>query len=224
MSIANWPATERPREKLLSRGARNLSDAELLALLLRTGCRGHSALDIARALLETFGNLSGLLHAPYSEFAAVAGMGAAKYTTLQAVLEISRRAMLESIKRSSPLTSPQQTHQYLRCLLAGEQREVFWALLLDSQHQVIASEAVAYGTIDSASIYPREVLKTCLAHNAAAVIFAHNHPSGSLTPSAADKHITQKLQQALQTVDIRLLDHIIIGHNRSVSMAELGLI
>lgn len=143
---------------------------------------------------------------------------------LQAIQEISRRSMLEALQRSSALTSPEKTRGYLKNILAHQPREIFWALFLDSQHQVIASEALAHGTIDSASIYPREVLKASLSHNAAALIFAHNHPSGSLTPSQADQDITRKLQEVLAMVDIRVLDHIIVGGNRTVSMAELGLI
>ncbi|MBT8148521.1 MAG: DNA repair protein RadC, partial [Gammaproteobacteria bacterium] len=155
---------------------------------------------------------------------AMHGLGDAKFEMLQAIQEIYRRSMLESLQRSSALTSPDKTRSYLKQVLGHQQREIFWALFLDSQHQVIASEALAQGTIDSASIYPREVLKASLAHNAAALIFAHNHPSGSITPSEADKAITRRLQQALATVDIRVLDHIIVGGNRAVSMAELGLI
>ena len=224
MSIATWPTTERPREKLIARGPHSLSDAELLAIFLRTGSRERSAIEIARALLDQFGGLSALLNAPRVEFVALHGLGDAKYAMLQAIQEISRRSMLEALQRSSALTSPDQTRAYLKNILGHQQREIFWALFLDSQHQVIASEALAHGTIDSASIYPREVLKASLSHNAAALIFAHNHPSGSLIPSEADKSITRRLQQALATVDIRVLDHIIVGGNRTVSMAELGLL
>lgn len=224
MSIAAWPTTERPRDKLIERGAHSLSDAELVAIFLRTGSHRHSAIEIARQLLVEFGGLAALLNAPRDEFIALHGLGDAKYAMLQAIQEMSRRSMLEALQRSSALTSPDKTRAYLKQILAHQQREIFWALFLDSQHQVIASEALAHGTIDSASIYPREVLKASLAHNAAALIFAHNHPSGSLTPSEADKAITRRLQQALATVDIRVLDHIIVGGNRAVSMAELGLI
>ncbi|NNL56358.1 MAG: DNA repair protein RadC [Pseudomonadales bacterium] len=224
MSIAAWPTTERPREKLIARGPNSLSDAELLAIFLRTGSARQSALEIARHTLAQFGSLNALLNAPREQFTALHGLGDAKFAMLQAIQEISRRSMLESLQRSSALTSPDKTRSYLKQVLGHQQREIFWALFLDSQHQVIASEALAQGTIDSASIYPREVLKASLAHNAAALIFAHNHPSGSITPSEADKAITRRLQQALATVDIRVLDHIIVGGNRAVSMAELGLI
>ncbi|MDG1664092.1 MAG: DNA repair protein RadC [Pseudomonadales bacterium] len=224
MSIAAWPTTERPREKLIARGPQALSDAELLAIFLRTGSPRHSAIEIAGQLLTQFGGLAPLLHASRRDFVSLHGLGDAKYAMLQAIQEISRRSMLEALQRSSALTSPEKTRGYLKNILAHQPREIFWALFLDSQHQVIASEALAYGTIDSASIYPREVLKASLSHNAAALIFAHNHPSGSLTPSKADQDITRRLQEVLAMVDIRVLDHIIIGGNRTVSMAELGLI
>lgn len=224
MSIASWPTTERPREKLIARGPQALSDAELLAIFLRTGSPKHSAIEIAGQLLTQFGGLAPLLHASRSDFVSLHGLGDAKYAMLQAIQEISRRSMLEALQRSSVLTSPEKTRGYLKSILAHQPREIFWALFLDSQHQVIASEALAHGTIDSASIYPREVLKASLSHNAAALIFAHNHPSGSLTPSQADQDITRRLQEVLAMVDIRVLDHIIVGGNRTVSMAELGLI
>lgn len=224
MSISNWPTTERPREKLLGKGAASLSDAELLAIFLRTGTNGKSAVDLGRDLLTHFGSISKLLASDQSSFTCLLGMGNAKYATLQAIRELSQRMLLEDIQRGQALTSPNASKQYLQSVLAHRQQEVFWALLLDNQHHILASQALAYGTLDSANIYPREVVKTCLVKNAAAVIFAHNHPSGSLTPSEADKAITRRLQGALQTVDIRLLDHIIVGDNRCVSMAELGLI
>jgi len=224
MSISNWPATERPREKLLSKGPASLSDAELLAIFLRTGTHGKTAVDLGRSLLTHFGSISKLLATDQNSFTCLQGMGNAKYATLQAIRELSQRMLLEDIQRGQALTNPNASKQYLQSVLAHRQQEVFWALLLDNQHRILASQALAYGTLDSANIYPREVVKTCLEKNAAAVIFAHNHPSGSLTPSNADKAITRRLQDALQTVDIRLLDHIIVGDNSCVSMAELGLI
>jgi len=224
MTIIDWPITERPREKLLNKGAIALSDAELLAVFLRTGIRGKTAVDLGRELIEQFAGIKGLLNAPRHEFTATLGMGDAKYASLQAVFELSRRAMMESLQRDSALTSPKETQNYLLHLLGNEQREVFWCLFLDNQHRIIASEALFYGTIDQANVYPREVIKACLRHNAAAVIFAHNHPSGSTEPSQADKKMTHRLHEALALVDIRMLDHIIVAGSSTVSMAELGMI
>jgi len=224
MSISNWPTTERPREKLLGHGASALSDAELLAIFLRTGVKGKTAVDLSRDLLAHFGSISALLATDRENLGHFLGMGQAKYATLQAIRELSSRMLLEDLQRGDALTSPSSTKRYLQSLLGDQAQEVFCGLMLNNQHQVISCLTLARGTIDSANIYPREVVKACLAHNAAAVIFAHNHPSGSLTPSEADKSITRKLQQALITVDIRMLDHFIIADNRAVSMAELGLI
>ena len=224
MSLSNWPSSERPREKLFNKGATALSDAELIAILLGTGTRGKTAIDLARELLNHFSNLSSLLAADFSEMQSIEGVGQAKFAIFQAIRELSQRSLLEDLCRGDALTSPSATKRYLQAVLGNQQQEVFWALMLDSQHQVLASEALSHGTIDAASVYPREVVKRCLKHNAAAVIFAHNHPSGALTPSESDKAITQKLKRALATVDIRMLDHLIIGHNRCCSMAELGLI
>ena len=224
MTIIDWPAAERPREKLLNKGAIALSDAELLAVFLRTGIRGKTAVDLGRELIEQFAGIKGLLNASRREFTATLGMGDAKYASLQAVFELSRRAMMESLQRDSALTSPKDTQNYLLHLLGNEQREVFWCLFLDNQHRVIASEALFHGTIDQASVYPREVIKACIRHNAAAVIFAHNHPSGSTEPSQADKKMTHRLHQALALIDIRMLDHIIVAGSSTVSMAEMGMI
>lgn len=224
MTIIDWPMAERPREKLLNKGAIALSDAELLAVFLRTGIRGKTAVDLGRELIEQFAGIKGLLNASRHEFTATLGMGDAKYASLQAVFELSRRAMMESLQRDSALTSPKETQNYLLHLLGNEQREVFWCLFLDNQHRIIASEALFYGTIDQANVYPREVIKACLRHNAAAVIFAHNHPSGSTEPSQADKKMTHRLHEALALVDIRMLDHIIVAGSSTVSMAELGMI
>jgi DNA repair protein RadC len=224
MSISDWPTTERPREKLLNNGAAALSDAELLAIFLRTGAQGKTAVDLGRELLQHFGGISPLLSAELTSFRCFSGVGQAKYAAFQAIRELSSRMLLEDLQGGDALTSPSLTKRYLQSVLGGKPKELFWALLLNNQHQVINSLPLASGTLDSASIYPREVVKTCLAHNAAAVIFAHNHPSGSPTPSEADKAITHKLQQALRTVDIRVLDHLIIADNNAVSMAELGLI
>ena len=224
MAITDWPEAERPREKLLAQGAKSLSDAELLAIFLRTGTQGISAVDLARHLLQQFGSLRALLNTDLNSFSAAKGLGAAKYAQLQAVLEMARRHMGESLKRSDVLTSPELTRAYLSSQLRDEHREVFACLLLDSQHRVIQFEPLFTGTIDAAAVYPREVVKLALSHNAAAVILAHNHPSGVAEPSQSDERITTKLKQALQTVDIRVLDHIVIGDGETISFAERGLL
>ncbi|WP_339668985.1 DNA repair protein RadC [Dasania marina] len=224
MAITDWPAAERPREKLLAKGAAALSDAELLAIFLRTGTKGMSAVDLARDLLASFGGLRPLLNTDLTQFCAAKGLGVAKYTQLQAVLEMSRRHLGEQLRRSSALTSPQLTREYLRACLRDECREVFACLLLDSQHRVIHYEPLFYGTIDAASVYPREVVKLALKHNAAALILAHNHPSGIAEPSQADQRITQRLCEALATVEIRVLDHIVVGDGEALSFAERGLL
>ncbi len=224
MAIKDWPAEDRPREKLLQRGADALTDAELLAIFLRTGTRGKSAVDLARELLADFGSLQALLDANQQRFCQGNGLGSAKYTQLQAVLEMARRHFKEILQRGSVLTSPEITRAYLSAQLRGYSYEVFACLFLDNQHRVIQLDELFRGTIDSASIYPREVAKRALHHNAAAVIFAHNHPSGISEPSQADKHITDKLKQALALFDIRVLDHFIIGDGQPYSFAEHGLI
>lgn len=222
MAITDWPAAERPREKLLARGAQALSDAELLAIFLRTGVTGKTAVDLARDLLDKFGGLRSLLNADTQTFCAAHGLGTAKYAQLQAVLEMARRHLHETLQRSDALTSPELTRRYLRLQLQHEVREVFAALYLDSQHRVLAFEPIAHGTIDSAAVYPREVLRRCLHHHAAAVIFAHNHPSGVAEPSQADRRITERLCDALALVDIRVLDHIVVGEGGCTSFAERG--
>lgn len=224
MAITDWPEAERPREKLLAKGAAALSDAELLAIFLRTGTPGMTAVDLARHLLNEFGGLRPLLNTDLKQFSSAKGLGPAKFAQLQAVLEMSRRHLSEQLQRSDALTSPRLTRDYLRACLRDEGREVFACLLLDSQHRVIQFEPLFYGTIDAASVYPREVVKLALKHNAAAMILAHNHPSGVAEPSQADQHITQRLISALSTVDIRVLDHIVVGDGETVSFAEKGLI
>lgn len=224
MSIRSWPSEERPREKLLSVGPQALSNAELLAIFLRTGIPGRSAVDLARDLLNSFGGLRPLLEAPAQEFCQHNGLGPAKYAQLQAVLEMARRCLLEDLRRGDQLTSPSQTKAYLRAQLRSLPHEVFACLFLDNQHRVIAFEELFFGTIDSAQVYPREVVKRALRHNAAAVIFAHNHPSGVAEPSRADQQITQRLIQALGLLDIRVLDHLVVGDLEVVSMAERGLL
>lgn len=222
MSIRDWPASDRPREKLLERGAAILTDAELLAIFLRTGLPGRSAVDLARELLNRFGSLRGLLAASQREFCAANGLGQAKYAQLQAVLEMGRRHLDEDLRERDALSDPPAVRRYLQARLRGLDHEVFAALFLDSQHRLIAYEAITHGTIDGASIYPREVVKAALRLGAAAIIFAHNHPSGVAEPSAADRVLTERLREALQLVDVRVLDHFVIGEGRPVSFAERG--
>jgi len=222
MAIKDWPADERPREKLLLRGAQALSDAELLAIFLRTGVTGLSAVELARELLSTFGGLRLLLDASQDRFCQQHGLGPAKYVQLQAVLEISRRHTEAILSRGDALTDIATTKQYLQQCLRSYQHEVFACLFLDNKHRMIAFEELFRGTIDGASVYPREVIKQALAHNAAAVIFAHNHPSGVAEPSQADYQITQRLKSALELVEIRVLDHIVVGDGEIISFAEIG--
>jgi len=224
MPITDWPADERPREKLLKRGAQSLSDAELLAIFLRTGVKGKTAVDLARDLLIEFGSLRTLLGADVKQFCQGRGLGTAKFTLLQAVLEMAKRHLRESLERGAALTSPENTRDFLTAQLRSYQHEVFACLFLDNQHRIIEFEELFTGTIDGASIYPREVVKKALSHSAAAVIFAHNHPSGITNPSQADKQITEKLKQALALLDIRVLDHFVIGDGQAYSFAEHGLI
>ncbi|MFT7527268.1 MAG: DNA repair protein RadC [Arenicella sp.] len=222
MTIKEWPQNERPREKLLNRGPAALSDAELLAIFLRTGCMGLSAVDLARSLLTSFGDLRSLLSANQENFCAHKGLGPAKYCQLQACLEMTRRHQAISLSRENHLNSSDAVQQYLLSQLRDRHSEVFAVLFLDSQNRLIQYEELFQGTIDGASVYPREVVKSALRHNAAAVIFSHNHPSGVAEPSDADKHITQNLKQALDLVDIRTLDHIVVGDGYTVSFAERG--
>jgi DNA repair protein RadC len=222
MAIKDWPSEDRPREKLLQRGSAALTDAELLAIFLRTGTAGKSAVDLARELLADFGSLKALLDADQQRFCLGHGLGDAKYTQLQAVLEMAKRHFNEVLQRGSALTSPEITRTYLSAQLRGYSYEVFACLFLDNQHRVIKLDELFRGTIDGASVYPREVVKQALYHNAAAVIFAHNHPSGITEPSPADKQITEKLKQALSLFDIRVLDHFIIGDGEPYSFAEHG--
>jgi len=222
MAITDWPAAERPREKLLERGAHALSDAELLAIFLRTGVAGKTAVDLARELLAKFGGLRSLLEAGVSEFCAGPGLGAAKFAQLQAVLEMARRHLYEGVQNRDVLSNPAQTRQYLSAQLRDEASEVFAVLFLDSRHRVLTFERMFFGTIDGTAVYPREVVKRCLRHNAAAVIVAHNHPSGVAEPSQADRRITERLRAALNLVDVRLLDHIVVGALESISFADRG--
>lgn len=224
MTIKDWPACDRPREKLLTRGAASLSDAELLAIFLRTGCAGRSAVDLARDLLHQFGSLRALLEASPPEFLRAHGLGTAKYAQLQAVLEMAKRHLAEHLTRSTTLTSSTEVRAYLTAQLRHKSHEVFSAIFLDNQHRLLKYQELATGTIDGASVYPREVVSQVLAHNAAAVIFAHNHPSGVAEPSNADRHITKRLVDALALIDVRVLDHMIVGEGEVVSFAERGLL
>jgi DNA repair protein RadC len=224
MAITDWPLLERPREKLLAFGVKALSDAELLAIFLRTGLRGKTAVDLARELLKQFNGLRYLLEAGVEDFQQIAGLGMAKYTQLQAVLEMARRHLYACLQQSEWLPGSLETKQYLLAKLRHHQREVFACLFLDSQHRILNFEEIFFGTIDCADIYPREVVKRALHHNAAAVILAHNHPSGNTKPSAADKEITHQLNKALSFVGVRVLDHMIVGASEVASFAELGLL
>jgi DNA repair protein RadC len=223
MAIRDWPSGERPREKLLEKGARALSDAELLAILLRNGTAGSSALDLARGVLTRFGSLRHLVAADRVRFCAEPGLGLARYAELQAAAEISRRQLCEPLRARRAMASPQATRDYLSAQLRDLEHEVFCCLYLDKRHRLIHFEELFRGTIDGASVHPREVVKMALQRNAAAVIVAHNHPSGVAEPSQADEIITQRVKEALALVDIRLLDHIIVGEGVSVSLAERGL-
>lgn len=223
MAITDWPAEERPRERLLAQGAGALSDAELLAIFLRVGVKGKSAVDLARELIGRFGSLNRLFSAPLADFSAVPGMGEAKYAQLQAVLEMARRALGEQLAARELLSSPQAVRDYLRLRLGGLAHEVFIALWLDAQNRLITSEELFRGTLAQTSVYPREVVKRALHHNAAAVIVAHNHPSGVPEPSPADEALTRVLKEALALVDVRLLDHFIVaGTVPPLSLAERG--
>lgn len=224
MSIAEWPALERPREKLLALGARSLSDAELLAIFLRTGVRGKPVLDLARELLVQFGGIRGLLEAEQDRLTSAPGIGAAKYVQLQAALELTERFLETSFSRGDAISDPGMTRRYLKGKLRGYVHEVFACMYLDNQHRLICYEELFFGTIDGASVHPREVVRRVLRHNAAAVIFAHNHPSGIAEPSQADRRITERLKSALALVDVRVLDHMVVGDQEVTSFAERGLL
>ncbi|ORP25580.1 hypothetical protein B7953_02705 [Vibrio paracholerae] len=224
MSLKLLPSESMPREKLLTRGPQSLSDAELLAIFLRTGTQGMNVLELSDFLLRESGSLRALFSASKDQFCAHKGLGEAKYVQLQAVLEMTQRYLAETLKRGGALTSPHQTKLYLSSVLRDRQREAFYILFLDNQHRVIRDEILFEGTIDAASVYPREVVKRALHHNAAAVILAHNHPSGVAEPSQADRRITDRLRDALGLVEIRVLDHFVVGDGEVVSFAERGWI
>lgn len=224
MAITDWPASERPREKLMELGAKALSDAELLAIFLRVGVVGKSAVDLARDLLVQFGSLNGIYAASQKEMSLVYGIGVSKYVQLQAVLEMSRRALAEQIQTRDLLSSPQQVRDYLKLKLANLPQEVFVVLFLDAQNRLLAIEEMFTGTLTQTSVYPREIVKRALYFNAASVMFAHNHPSGIAKQSRADEMITQELKKELALIDVRVLDHFIIAGNETLSFVEAGLL
>lgn len=222
MRIRDWPAAERPREKLLTHGARQLSTAELLALCIGHGQQGRTAVDLGRDALTHFGSLRGLLDAPVNDLAALPGWGPARTARLLAAIELGRRQLEEPLARQAKLSGPEDTRAFLRACLRHYDHEVFAVLFLDNQHRVIHFEELFRGTVDSCSVHPREVVKRALHHRAGAVIFAHNHPSGVAEPSPADRQITRRLKEALALVDVRTLDHLVIGDEHPVSFAERG--
>jgi len=225
MAISDWPEQERPRERLLKDGPAALSDAELLAIFLRVGVRGKSAVDLARELLARFGSLCRLTAASAAELTRTPGLGQAKYVQLQAAIELARRALAEELKQGDPLSAPRQVRDFLRLKLGALPHEVFMVMLLDAQNRLCHHEELFRGTLTQTSVYPREVVKLALKHNAAAVIFAHNHPSGITEPSRADEALTTTLKHALALVDVKVLDHFIVaGTNPPLSFAERGLL
>ena len=224
MAISDWPAAERPREKLIELGAEALSDAELLAIFLRVGVTGKSAVDLARDLLTQFGSLNGIFAATEHELSQVHGIGTSKYVQLQAIFEMSRRALSEQLQQRDVLKSPQAVRDYLVLKLGSLTKEVFLVLFLDTQNRLLASEELFSGSLSQTSVYPREVIKRALHHNAASVIFAHNHPTGVVQQSQADELLTKQLKQALALVDVSVLDHFIVAGNNTLSFAERGLL
>ncbi len=223
MAISDWPAAERPRERLLANGAQALSDAELLAVLLRTGVRGKSAVELARELLGRFRGLAGLLGAG-DRLAGIKGLGAAKRAQFSAAVELARRVLKEDLTAGAALTSPAAVRDYLKLALGTLPHEVFICIWLDAQHRALRFHEAFQGTLTQTSVYPREIVKAALASNAAAVIFAHNHPSGVAQPSQADELLTRNLRDALALVDVKVLDHFIIAGNQAISFAERGLL
>jgi DNA repair protein RadC len=224
MAIRDWPEDERPREKLLARGPAALSDAELLAILLRIGVKGKSAVDLGRELIQRFGGLNQLFAASEAVLSEAPGMGPAKYVQFQAILEIARRVLVEDMKRGDLLSSPQAVRDYLRLYFQKHQREAFVVIFLDTQHRVVTVEELFAGTLHQTSVHPREIVKRALTLNASAAVFAHNHPSGIAEPSASDRHLTQVLKDALAVVEVRVLDHFVVGDGVPYSFAEHGLL
>ena len=220
--LKDWPSVERPREKLLTLGASSLSDAELLAIFLRTGVKGCNVVELARALLQNFGSISAIYRSSHDDFCQQHGLGTAKYVQLQACLEMSKRYLAEQLHHGTALDSSQRTRDFLTSELRGETREVFAVMFLDNQHKVLKFERLFFGTINAAAVYPRVVVEQALKQQASAVILAHNHPSGIAEASIADKQITKRLEQALSLIDIQVLDHIIVAGNICYSFAEHG--
>ncbi|MBI3562051.1 MAG: DNA repair protein RadC [Gammaproteobacteria bacterium] len=222
MSIRHWPIGERPRERLLHSGAQQLTDAELLAIFLRTGRPGVSAVDLARELLHEFGNLRELLTADQTRFCRIKGLGPAKFSSLQAVLEMGRRHLWQTLQQRDAITDPDHAKRYIHARLRDYGHEVFACLFLDTRHRVLQFEELFRGSLHGASVHPREVVKRALYHNAAALILAHNHPSGVAEPSAADRDLTTRLAAALGLVDVRVLDHLVVGESGCISFSERG--
>ncbi len=223
MAISDWPLAERPRERLLAHGAAALSDAELLALFLRTGIRGKSAVELARDLLERLNGLGGLLTSP-ENLQDIKGLGPAKKAQLAAVIEVAKRCLHRNLQSGGALTSPGAVRDYLRLAISAREHEVFVCLWLDAQHRVLSCEELFRGTLTQTSVYPREIVKAGLKANAAAVIFAHNHPSGVAQPSQADELLTRNLKEALALVEVKVLDHFIVAGSQAISFAERGLL
>lgn len=224
MTMTNWPLAERPREKLLRKGAKALSDAELLAIFLCTGTRGKTALDLARELLMKYGGLKKIAHTDVSQLFQNKGFGKAKYARLKAAIELGCRYLEEDLPVGEPLTNSNLTKRFLANRLKDYPHEVFACLFLDNHNRIICYEELFHGTINESNVYPREVVKCGLKHNAAKVILAHNHPSGNLTPSESDQEVTQLLQKALALISILVIDHVIVGGNKTLSFAEAGLL
>ena len=222
MALNDWPAHERPQERLLVHGARALSDAELLSVFLRTGTRGSDVTEVSRRCLSTFGGLSGLLRAPRERFCAVEGLGPVRFSQLQAVVEMTRRSLAEALVARPLFDSPGAVRDYLKLSIGSKGHEVFFALFLDAQHRLLAADELFRGTLAQTSVYPREVVKRALEVNAAAIVFAHNHPSGVAEPSRADEMLTDTLRHALDLVDIRTLDHFIVAGSTVYSFSEHG--
>jgi DNA repair protein RadC len=224
MLLKDLPKDARPREKILTRGPAALSDAELLALLLRSGIRGKNVLQLAQELVDTFGGMAGLLHAPAEELKRIKGLGPAKRAELMAVVELARRALTQRLRDKPLFDSPQAVREYLQLQLGSRAHEIFAVLFLDSQHRLISLEEMFRGTLSQTSVYPREVVQRAMVLNAASVVLAHNHPSGTAQPSRADEVLTQTLKAALGLIDVRVLDHFVVTATQAVSMAELGLV
>ena len=222
MNMSDWPSNEKPREKLLNQGPGALSDAELIAVILRTGVKGCPVLDLSRTLIKKFGGIRNLLEANINALYAYPGLGKSKCAEIKVIVEIAKRYLAESLKGGSALTNSEETRSYLTFCLRGRMQEVFACLFLDTKCRVIRYEEMFHGTVNEAKIYPREVVRRSLQLNASAVIFAHNHPSGDSTPSSADKMITERLKFALAAIDVKILDHLVIGEGRISSFAEQG--